>query len=51
MKMRPVGAELFHEDKLDEANIRSPQFCQLACNIPLTFPTYKYLIEHRTCAF
>ena len=32
MKIRPVGAELLHEDRRtdrhDEANIRSSQFCE-----------------------
>jgi hypothetical protein len=28
MKIRPVGAELFHVDRHDEANIRFPQFCE-----------------------
>jgi len=34
MKIRPVGAELFHADgrtdRHDEANIRSSQFCERA---------------------
>jgi len=30
MKIRPVGAELFHADRHDEANIRFLQFCERA---------------------
>jgi len=30
MKIRPVGAELFHADGQDEANIRFPQYCEQA---------------------
>ena len=30
MKIRRVGAELFHTDRHDEANIRFPQFCASA---------------------
>jgi hypothetical protein len=28
MKIRPVGAELFHADGHDEANSRFSQFCE-----------------------
>ena len=28
MKIRPAGAEFFHADKHDEANIRFPKFCE-----------------------
>ena len=28
MKIRPVGAELFHTDRYDEANRRFLQFCE-----------------------
>jgi hypothetical protein len=28
MKIRPVGAELFHADRHDEANSRFSQFCE-----------------------
>ena len=30
MKIRPVGAELFHSDRHDEANGRFAQFCERA---------------------
>ena len=30
IKIRPVGAELFHADRHDEANSRFSQFCQRA---------------------
>jgi hypothetical protein len=28
MKIRPLGAELFHTDRRDEANNRFSQFCE-----------------------
>jgi len=30
MKIRPVGADLFHPDRQEEANGRFPQFCERA---------------------
>jgi len=30
MKIRPVGAELFHTERRDEANRRLSQFCESA---------------------
>jgi len=30
MKIRPVGTDLFHTDRHDEANNSFPQFCESA---------------------
>ena len=41
MKIRPMGAELFHgdrqTDRRDEANSRFPQFCERAYKRPISY--------------
>ena len=51
MKIRPVGAELFHAerrtDRQHEANIRFPQFCERAPQTTLLELKIQYVKQRR----
>ena len=52
MKIRPVGAELLHTDRHDEANRRFSQFCALAaedCAIVMTIHN-KFSVDSKRCS-